>query len=335
MATSSLRKILLLLALLAFLAGGWFFFRQAMPPANVGKLTLALPSQMNSASVIVAHAQGLFKKNGIEVINQPFLLGKDALKSMIEGNADLAVVSDTSFMLAYQGGQDLSVVANLSESRRSLAVVVQADRGIERIPDLKNTSLALVKGTNLMYFVDSLLNVNGVASESVNQVNMGMQEGIAAFKEKKVDALVIFEPFLAQLQAEMGKSMKVFYGEDVYAFRFYLVGRPSYIDAHPQQVQAVLRALEAANKAIVAQPTLARQQVGKVVKASEEIMARVFDPQDFVLEFDQAMLLSLDDQTRWAMKHGLVPKGAVPNYLKAMKYKNLEAVDVGAVKFAH
>jgi NitT/TauT family transport system substrate-binding protein len=86
---------------------------------------------------------------------------------------------------------------------------------------------------------------------------------------------------------------------------------------------------------IIAKPALAREQVGKVVKAGEEIMARVFDPQDFVLELDQAMLLALDDQTRWAMKHGLVPKGAVPNYLKAIKYKNLEAVDAGAVKFAH
>ncbi len=333
MTISPLRKILLFV--LVLLAGAWFLFRPAMAPANVGKLTLALPSQMNAAPVIVAHAQGLFKKNGIEVINQPFLLGKDALKSMIDGNADLAVVSDTSFMLAYQSGQDVAVVANLSESRRSLAVVVQADQGIERIPDLKNKSLALVKGTNFMYFLDSLLNVNGMSSESVNQINMGMQEGIAAFKEKKVDALVVFEPFLAQLQAEMGKNMKVFYGEDVYAFRFYLVGKPSYIDAHPQQVRAVLLALNEANKVIIAKPALAREQVGKVVKAGEEIMARVFDPQDFVLELDQAMLLALDDQTRWAMKHGLVPKGTMPNYLKAIKYKNLEAVDAGAVKFAH
>lgn len=334
----SQKKMFLLLAMVAMaivVSGGWFLMRPAPPPAMVGKLTLALPTQINSAPAIIAHAQGWFRKTGIEVIDQPFLLGKDALNSVLEGKADLAVVADTPFMFALLNGKDVAVLARISESRRSLAVVAQSDRGIERVADLKNKTVGLTKGTNLTYFLEALLSVNGIPIESITQADMGIKDEIKAFKEKRVDAIVLFQPFLAQLEADMGQKLKVFYGEDVYAFRFLLVGKPAYIDSHPQEIGRVLRALDEANQSIRANPVLARQQVGKVVNVSDAIMSQLFDPQDFLLELDQAMLLALDDQTRWAMKRGLVPAGPVPNYLHAIKYKNLEAVLPAAVKFAH
>lgn len=327
--------ILLLLVVLAA-AALWLKLRPAPPPAMVGKLTLALPSQINSASPIVAHAQDLYRKNGIEVIDQPFLLGKDALKSMLDGQADLAVVADVPFMFALLAGKDIAVLASISETRRSLAVVAQPDRGIERVADLKGKTIGLTKGTNFTYFLDALLNVNGMTADSVTQQDMSVKDGIAAFKAKQVDAIVVFQPFLAQLEAELGKSrLKVFLGEDVYAFRFLLVGKPAYIESHPQHVQRVLRSLDQANRAIHANPALARQQVSKVVQVDDAVMSQIFDPQDFVVELDQGMLLALDDQTRWAMKRALVPSGPIPNYLKFINYHHLEAVAPTSVKLVH
>ena len=42
-------------------------------------------------------------------------------------------------------------------------------------------------------------------------------------------------------------------------------------------------------------------------------MRQLFDPQDYVISLDQALLLALEDQTRWAMKKGLTPNGPMPN----------------------
>lgn len=133
-------------AVMALIFGAWFLLRPAPPPAIIGKLTLALPTQINSAPAIVAHAQGWFKKSGIEVLDQPFLLGKDALNSLLEGKADLAVVA-------------------------------QSDRGIDRVADLKNKTVGLTKGTNLTYFLDALLSVNAVPAGSVTQADMSVKEG--------------------------------------------------------------------------------------------------------------------------------------------------------------
>jgi NitT/TauT family transport system substrate-binding protein len=64
-------------------------------------------------------------------------------------------------------------------------------------------------------------------------------------------------------------------------------------------------------------------------------MAEMFDPEDYTVSLDQAMLLALDDQTRWAMQKGLVRTRPMPNYLHAMKYQNLETVLPSAVTIVH
>lgn len=333
-ANTSFKKSAAWLILVALLGAATFLiYRQTAPPlAPVSKVVLALPTQINSAPAIVAMEQGLFKTNGVEVVNQPFLLGKDALKSVLDGKANLAVVADTPFMFAALGGKDIAMIAGISQSRRALAIVTRNDRGISSIKDLQAKTVGVTKGTNLLYFLDAMLQVHGMASTSVNQLDLKVDDGIAAFKEGKADALVVFQPYLAQLEASMGDQIKVFYGEDVYAFRFLLVGKPTYIDSHQEEIQRILKALLAANQSIRADPLAARQAVGKAVKVGDAMMAKLFDPEDYILSLDQAMLLALDDQSRWAMQQGLVKTTAVPNYLSFMRHKALDAVMPGAVK---
>lgn len=318
----------LVVAALVYVAYSQF----ATPQLSGVKVTLALPTQLNSATAIVAFDQDLFRKAGVEVVNQPYLLGKDALNAMLEGKADLAVVADTPFMHALLGGNDIAVLAGISQARRALAIVAHQDRHIHKVSDLKGKTLALTLGTNFPYFLDAMLQVNRVPSESVKRVNLSTDAVISAFKSGQVDAAVVFQPYLAELQAEMGENMRVFHGEDVYAFRFLLVGKPAYIDAHPEEVQRLLSALIQANRFIQSQPQSARQAVGAVVKVDDSVMTRLFDPEDYTVTLDQTLLLALDDQTRWAMQQGLIKAGPVPNYLKALKYQPLEAVQPTAVR---
>jgi ABC-type nitrate/sulfonate/bicarbonate transport system substrate-binding protein len=337
-ASTSYKKPGVWLILAAFVAAGTTFLlsRQSAPPlAPVSKVVLALPTQINSAPAIVAIEQGLFKKAGVDVINQPFLLGKDALKSVLDGKADLAIVADTPFMFAVLGGKDIAIIAGISQARRALGIVTRNDLGITSLKNLEGKNIGVTKGTNLPYFLDAMLQVHGMNSASVNKLDLKVDDGVAAFKEGKVDALVLFEPYLAQLEASMGDQIKIFYGEDVYAFRFLLVGKPAYIDGHQEEIQRILKALLAANQSIHADPLAARRAVGEVVKVPDVVMAKLFNSEDYVLSLDQAMLLALDDQSRWAMQQGLVKTVAVPNYLNFIRHKALDAVMPGAVKIVY
>ena len=327
---------LLVLAALAAGAVAYLAFTSPVTPPMAGtKVSIAVPMQINSALMLVASGQGLFRKAGVDVASQPLELGKDALKAVLDGEADLAVVADTPVMFALLGGADIAMLAGISQSRRAMAIIAHSDRGINKIEDLKSKSIGLTQGTNLTYFLDAMLQVHGVPSDRVTAIDLRTDAAISAFKDGRLDAAVVYQPFLGELQSEMGNRVKVFYGEDVYAFRFILVGKPSYIDSHPQEVRGVLRALIAANQAIRANPVEARRMVGTALKIDDATMARFFEPEDYVVSLDEAMLMAMDDQTRWAMKKGLVASGPMPNYLNFIKYQDLEAVLPTAVTIAH
>ena len=314
------------------LAGYWMSSAQKNAPTVIGKVTIAIPTQVSSALMIVASAQDLFKKAGVEVVNQPFLLGKEALNSLLDGKADLAVVADTPYILSLSNGSDIAIFAGISQARRALAIVARIDRGITTIQDLDGKSIGVTPGTNMAYFTDAFLQVNRIASEKVKLVDMKTDEINNALKDGSIDAGVVFQPFLAKLELSMGDQIKVFHSEEVYAFRFLLVGKPSFIDQHPDEIRRVLTALIEANEVIQMNPEAARKTVGEVVKLDDATMAKFFDPEDYVVTLDQAMLLALDDQTRWAMKRGIIKQGPVPNYVQVMKYQSLEAVRPSAVK---
>ena len=329
---SNKRIVLLALAALAVGVVTFMALRAPVTPLMAGtKVLIAVPMQTNSSLMLVASGQGLFLKAGVDVVSQPFELGRDALKSVLDGKADLALVADTPVVLALRGGADVAMLAGISQSRRALAIIAHSDRGIQQIQDLKGKSIGVTRGTAMTYFLDAMLQIHGVPSDAVTQSDLGRDAGITAFKDGRIDALVVFQPHLAKLEAEMGARVKVFYGEDVYALRFLLVGKPSYIDSHPQEVRGVLRALIAANLAIRANPVEARRLIGAALKIDDTMMVQLLEPEDYTVSLDEAMLLALEDITRWAMKKGLVESRPMPNYLNFMKYQHLDALLPSAV----
>jgi NitT/TauT family transport system substrate-binding protein len=174
-----------------------------------------------------------------------------------------------------------------------------------------------------------------VPADKVGLQDHSVSATLRAVKGGSADAAVMYQPHLAQLRQEMGNQVQVFFGEDVYAFRFLLVAKNDYISQHPQEIQRVLRALVAAVVYIKAQPQEARHIVAQAVKIDETTLAQVFDPQDYVISLDQALLTALEDQTRWAMQRGTTPKRPMPNFLNSIRHHDLKAVKPSAVRLVH
>jgi NitT/TauT family transport system substrate-binding protein len=310
----------------------WFVLQTpAAPPLTLTPVRIAVPLRIISAPMFVGMEQGAFRNAGVEVISQPFDMARDALKSLQDGKSDLTLIADTRLMFALLDGADIAVLANVAQSRRSLGIVARIDRGINSLQDLKGKKIGLTLGTNLPYFLDALLQINGVDNDRINWVDLDPDALHQAFKAGRVDAAAMFQPYLARLEQEMDGRVKVFFGEEVYAFRLVLVGRPGYIDSHPEEVRRVLKGLLAATDSIHADPVAARRVVGKMFKMDDALMARIFDPEDYVVSLDQALLLALDDQSRWAMKERLARDRAMPNFLNVTRYQFLESVKPAAV----
>ena len=296
------------------------------------KVTIALPTQMSVGGLFVGQNQHLFEKHGLDVSIQPFILGKQALQSVLDGKADLAAVADTPFMLAIMHGEKIAAVSTIFGSRKSMALVARRDRGIAKVEDLDGKTVGTIFGTNAQFFLDKLLLVHGVPKELVKIVGLKPNELVDALVAGRVDAVTVWNPDLTILDNKLGERAIDLYAEDFFVYRFVLVGKQEYIARHPAEVRQVLFAMEESTRFIQEHPEQARVIISKSIGIDPVLMSGYFDPNDFYLTLDQTLLLALGDQTRWAMKQGLVPVADVPNYLHYIRQEPLESVLPSAVK---
>ncbi|MES2772040.1 MAG: ABC transporter substrate-binding protein [Pseudomonadota bacterium] len=330
----SKRQLFCFFLVLAAFFGAWFAFSARVVAVPALRASLAFPSEINSALPILAKQKAFFATSGVHLAMQPTALSRDALQALLDDKADFALVTDTDFVLSKLAGHDVLILASLAQARRTLALVTS---GLEDPRDLQGKEISLRSEPQAHYFLDSFLQIHGLDEIRVkrieNQTLPELGSLLDAFKAKQIAAAVVRQPVLGQLQMAMGKQLKVFYGDDVYAMRLLLLVKPSYFARNRPAIKAVLTALIDASKAIRDQPSSARRLIGTFLQLDDTLMSRFFDPEDFVVSLDQALLLSLEDQSRWAIKKGLATTASVmPNYLQMMRLDALETVMPDAVK---
>ena len=331
---SSLYFVALALLVSSLAIWAWFANRASgdHPGSVTARVTIALPTQISAGAIFVAQNEKYFERRGIAATMQPFALGKDALSSVLKGNADLAVLADTPFMLAVMKGEKIAAVTTVFSSRTAIAIVARKDRGIARAEDLAGKRVGTVAGTNAQYFLDALLLSSGIdkASLQISEVRAGaMAEALQA---DRVDAVTAWNPDLVRLEAEGHGRYALIYGMDAFVYRFVLVGKQDYISSHAEEVKNVLRAIDDAVQFIQTNEGPAKIIIGRAISLEPALLSRSFDPKDYFLTLDQALLLSLSEQSRWAVDAGFVKSKTTPNYLEFVRYQALESVLPSAVK---
>jgi ABC-type nitrate/sulfonate/bicarbonate transport system substrate-binding protein len=295
------------------------------PAGPAPRVTIAIPVQMAAGAMFVADEQKLFGQQGLRVDLKRFLLGKQALQMVLDGKADLALVADTPFMHAVLRGQRIAALATVFESRTTMAIVARRDAGITSVATLKGKRIGTVYGTNAEFFLDTLFDISALARSEVEVEDLVPGQLVAALHEGKVDAITVWHPDLARAELEFGAKALTLYGEDLFVYRFLLVGKQAYIDAHQAELRQVLATLKASNAYINAHPELARAAVGAAIGMPPAQLAQAFHPADFRLVLDQSLLIALSAQARWAIAKGAVP-AAAPDYLDFIRPEPLRAV---------
>ena len=279
---------------------------RTVPPSRL-PLTIALPVQVASGALYIAQERQLFHKHALDVKLRPFLLGKQALQSVLDGQADLAFVADTPFALAVMRGEQIAALATVFESRKTMAIFTLKDGAITDAGSLAGKRVGTVTGTNAEYFLHTMLDVYDIPHEKVTITGFKPENLAAALVDGKVDAVTVWNPTLARLENEFGARSLTIYGEDFFVYRFLLVGKKNFIDKHPSEVSRILATLIESNDLIKADPVNSRNLVGHRLDMEQGLLARSFNANDFTLALDQPLLLALSSQKRWAETKQMVP----------------------------
>lgn len=285
-------------------------------PASPGEKVIFAYSELPmSALFIVTLEKGFFAAEGIEVVRQRHEFGKLALRSVLDGKADMAIAGDTPIMFAAAAGEAVRVPAVVSTAEKSEGLIARRDRGIAAPRDLRGKRIGVTLGTTGDFFLDSLLTTLGFERTDVTVVNLAPGELAAALREGRVDAVTVWQPYLSLIIGEMGNRAVTFLDETIYSEIMCLATREEIVRTRPETVRKVLRALAKGERFIKEHPDESLRLVAGITGLDKDRLDDIWKDYDFRVSLGQSLLMSLEAQTRWARKAGRVAPSSKPNYL--------------------
>jgi NitT/TauT family transport system substrate-binding protein len=306
---------------------------QSQKPADPPeKVTIAYPTASNAILMYIAFAKDYFREEGLEATPQPHAFGKPALQSVLEGKADIATVGDTPIVFAVISGKKITTLAVIQTANKNEAIVARRDQGIAKPSDLKGEKIGLTLGTTGDFFADSFLLAQGIDRKHVKIIDLKPDEMATALSTGKVDAVSTWNPTLTQLKKELGSKGIIFFGESLYTETMCVVAGQEYVKKNPAAIKKVLRALLKAETFVQQHPEESRRLVAEFIKTDKVILDETWDIFTFRVALDQALLVDLEEQTRWAIKHRLTARRDMPNYLDFIYVDGLAAIRPDAVR---
>ncbi len=302
---------------------------QTGPPE---KITIAYSTLPHTTVFHIAFLKGFLSAEGLEVKANPFPFGKLALDALLEGKADMATQADTPVMFAITGGKKIYIIAQIASSSRSEAIVARKDRGIATPYDLKGKKIGVSLGTANDFFMDSFLTTHGISRNEVKIVNMTLGEMADAIIKGRVDAVSTWVPFIQQVENRLGNKGITFYDEAIFHEPLCLTASQEFVKHHPEAVKKVLRALVRAEKFINENPEESRRLVSEFIKMDRTSVDQIFNLFDYKVILDQTLLVSLEDQAKWAIKNKLTRARTIPNFIDFIYTDALKSVKSDAVR---
>ncbi len=263
----------------------------------------------------MALEKGYFRKQGLEVELESFSSGKATLDALIKEKVDLATSSETPFMRAVLNGDKIYALGTMITGEEHLAVVGRKDRGISSPKDLKGKTIGVTIGSNGEYFLDTVLLLNGVSRDQVKTVHVKPKQMFDALIKGEVDAIATWNPQMTKARRALGDQAASFYAEGLYSPSFLIATTQAYANANPEIIQRVVQSLVNASKFIQENSDQSRVIVAKYLGMDKALLDELSATYHFEITLDQSLLLTLENQAKWAIKNKLTDQTKIPNYL--------------------
>ncbi|MTH79860.1 ABC transporter substrate-binding protein [Paracoccus aestuariivivens] len=223
--------------------------------AETVKIAIGGSSCICYLPTVLAEQLGNFEKHGVDVELIDFKGGSAALKAVVGGSAD--VVSgyyEHTISLAAKKQQLASFV--VMDRLPGLALVVAPDKNeeIRSVADLKGKTVGVTApGSSTDFFLKYMLSREGLEPTAASVVGVGLgATAVAALEKGQIDAVVTLDPAISQLKKRHeGLNILVdtrkeadarhLFGADYAGGALYT--RQEWIDAHPEQAQALASAI--------------------------------------------------------------------------------------------
>lgn len=261
------------------------------------KVVIAEGSQPAGAALYAAVENGFFERYGldVEVVNHAY--GSMAVDAMFAGEADFAVAAETPFVRSIMNQQQPRLLATIGKSIRYYAVVALRTQQIQKPADLRGKHIGVTRGSTGEYFLNLLLNLHGLKNDEVTLVHLIPREMPEALVEGKVDALATWDFVIDSISSEAALTRIEVNG--ILDFVWNLIGTHSYLTAHPETGEKLLRGLRDGQRWCEDNQDACIEKVMRRTQFQEDSVRRHWDKQELRLGLSQSLLINCENQLRW------------------------------------
>lgn len=184
-----------------------------------------------------------FGDNSVVVTWNEFVAGPQMLEALNVGSIDIAYTGETPPVFAQAAGAPLLYFAFEPNGPQAEAILVQKDSPIKTVADLKGKKVALNKGSNVHYLLVKALEDAGLKYTDIETAFLPPGDARPAFEQKAVDAWVIWDPFQAAAEQQLG-ARTLRDGQGLVANRGFFLTTQSFAESQPDTLKVVLEELE-------------------------------------------------------------------------------------------
>jgi NitT/TauT family transport system substrate-binding protein len=215
--------------------------------ASAETIKIALPvSSLESMPIYIAQDKGFFAKHGVEVEVIASRGGGEAMKAFISGDVQLVGTGFPEVGLMREHGVDVELFFAQTKGV-PFALLVRKDLGIKSVAELKGKNVAVTSPGSLTANITRyLLKQAGLdADRDVGLISVGGGgEILGALQGQKVDAAMLFEPFVTVAVTQNVADILVDVGTSVDAFSAAALAiSKAYLDKSPKQADGLHAAL--------------------------------------------------------------------------------------------
>jgi NitT/TauT family transport system substrate-binding protein len=155
---------------------------------------------VNCSSIFIAHDNGYFQNEGIEVELIPMIGGEKIMTALQKSEVDIGFSNVASTIFGFDDGEKfVSIVGGAAQDATCPVhgIFVRADSAIQTVADLENAKIAV--NTNRAIdevMVPPLVIQYGADPSGIQFLPIPFPEMFAALKRGDVDAVVQIEPFV-------------------------------------------------------------------------------------------------------------------------------------------
>lgn len=297
---------------------------------NIESVTIGvLPSEYISL-IYIANDQQYFQANGLQVTIKNYTTGASSVNGMLNGEADIATASE--FVVANNALQNKSIYALGTVSKYiNLYIVARTDAGINHISDLAGKRIGVAIGTANQFYLGRFLELNGVQLSQVTLVNVGFAQTPTALANGTIDATIIYQPYIKQIQDLLGDKAVVWPAQADQFGYFEAISTKEWVNSHSDLAIRFSKAMVQAENFNIAHKDQAMEIVAKALNNTISFEQLIMSDFQYTVTLDQSFIVLMQDEAKWLIDNNLTNSTANPNFTNYIYTDALNSAKPGAV----